>query len=845
MEFLQRGYKGLLGDKGQTQSAADTVIKLCDRVNNSTLLEDRRAAVLGLKGLSREYRLLRLTTYFVAPQKEVGESGLPVLLRILDDDKDDIDIVKAILEVLNILCTPERQEDSSSNQDLGVRFTDELVNEPKNIHLLLELLKQFDFYVRYHDVQLLSKLLMIRPERVQECVLTAPMGIPRLMDLLNDRREIIRNEGLLLLIALTETNAEIQKIVAFEDAFENLLEIIAEEDGLHGGIIVQDCLQLIVNLLRYNVLNQNSFRETSCIQRIPALLGHLLQYQQNSTYKEPIEFLTQDWPEQLVSNTYVLLELIRILVVPNNTNTVKNQNVMHQYSVLKPIIELALASNAPSPLKAQALYALADLIRANQASQEYLEKIVIAIPHLRETPPPYNEKALPPQSYNEKALPPQPYNEKALPPRPAVMALIAIAVGAEHVENYATRAAATYAFECYICNNPEAQIVVASTLTPPPDLNPDPYVLIAKSQSAGTLLLSAILEWEESAADPYVVWFASVIFSHILKNNERAKEFARLIDTGDVENDEEAVSLLHAIAGNLMMATRQNADVRVLIGYLCLLCVWLWDSPKSVRDFLSEGAHLQILITPITQSSGVDTRVQGLCAFLLGICYEFNDEEDVPINRSTLQPILQNRIGVDQFINRIARLREIPNFKHASQYLQVTPEEEEKGLPDLFFDYSFVEFFKNNYEIIQRSITVDPKAGPAPRRSADLNGGNGSSSNDYYDISAAASAASATIVSLNTVIQNQEQQIDEMKEQISKLKESLEVEKTVSANEIASLTAQISSLQSLVTTQQTKQATLEKEQEDIMVLLADQDETIKKYRRRLRELGEVNKGISA
>jgi hypothetical protein len=59
-----------------------------------------------------------------------------------------------------------------------------------------------------------------------------------------------------LLISLTENNADIQKIVAFENAFEKLLEIITEEDGLNGGIIVQDCLHLILNLLRYNVSNQ-------------------------------------------------------------------------------------------------------------------------------------------------------------------------------------------------------------------------------------------------------------------------------------------------------------------------------------------------------------------------------------------------------------------------------------------------------------------------------------------------------------------------------------------------------------------------------------------------------------
>lgn len=32
------------------------------------------------------------------------------------------------------------------------------------------------------------------------------------------------------------------------------------------------------------------------------------------------------------------------------------------------------------------------------------------------------------------------------------------------------------------------------------------------------------------------------------------------------------------------------------------------------------------MMEPITQSIGVDVLVQGLCAFLLGVCYEFNRE---------------------------------------------------------------------------------------------------------------------------------------------------------------------------------------------------------------------------
>ncbi|CAG8626774.1 9655_t:CDS:10, partial [Funneliformis mosseae] len=717
-----RGYRELLGEKGQPQSAEDTVIKLVDRASNSTLLEDRRAAILGLKGLSREYR------------QEVGEKSLGSLLHILNEDKADIDTAKAILEILNILCTPDIHE---------------IHEDSSNIHLFLDILQEYDFYVRFHDIQLLRALLIVRPDHVQDCILTAPMGISRLMDLLDDQREIIRNEGLLLLISLTENNADIQKIVAFENAFERLLEIIVEEDGLNGGIIVQDCLQLIHNLLRYNVSNQ-----TSCIQRIPALLSYSAEFQHQGF---ELEFLVQDWHDQKIVNTIVLLELIKILVVPNNMNTVTNQNVMVQCGVLKPIIELALSSNAPSPVKSNSLYALADLIRGNQNSQEFLSRIVVTVPH-----PSYRiSDSLDPSQANRNSAQSSQDQMPTLPPRPAVMALIAVAVGAEHLESYSTRAAATYAFESYTFNNINAQLVLASTLTPPPDDNPNSEIFAAKPQSAGSLLLSALLEWEDSEADPYVVWFASVIFSHILMNNEKSKEIARAIFIGDGnENAEENVSLLHSIAGNLMMATRQNADVRVLIGYLSVLCVWLWDSPISIREFLSEGAHLQMLITPITQSSGIDTIVQGLCAFLLGICYEFNHNLDPQITRSTLQPILLNRIGFDQFVNRITRLRESTHFKHATQYLQILPEAAAKGLPDLYFDYAFVEFFKNNYEIIQRSIRADPNA----KSSLGYKGSDYQGEND----------STSMIISYKDVIQTQEKEINQLKESIKQIENQLE-----------------------------------------------------------------------
>lgn len=58
-----------------------------------------------------------------------------------------------------------------------------------------------------------------------QAVLAYPMGVVRLMDMMAER-EVVRNEALLLMIVLTHSNADIQKIAAFEGAFDRLLTII-------------------------------------------------------------------------------------------------------------------------------------------------------------------------------------------------------------------------------------------------------------------------------------------------------------------------------------------------------------------------------------------------------------------------------------------------------------------------------------------------------------------------------------------------------------------------------------------------------------------------------------------
>ncbi|KAG0264582.1 hypothetical protein BG011_006568 [Mortierella polycephala] len=834
-------FNALRGQKGQHQTGSETVDKLCDRIEHGTLLEDRRASVMALKSCAREFK------------RDIGTRGVLVLCKVLRQDSMDIDICKAVLEALTVLC--QADSDREESQEFTLEMTTAVLEDANNVAVLLDMLEEYDFYVRFHVVSLLSTLVLNNTTRLQECILTSPMGMSRLMALLDDRREIIRNEGLLLLISLTESNADLQKIIAFENAFERLLAIIDEEGAISGGIIVQDCLQLVQNLLRYNVSNQNYFRETSCIQRIPALFSEEMTDESGKTGPS----MKDVWSDQKGNNMIMVLELIRVLVVPDHSNTVPNQKSMYQNGILQLLADLSLASNAPQRVKASAFYALAELIRLNKVNQDALSKAIIIPAH-----PPFvspEESVLTPPSRSSAQFSRTSFqsgrgsamgNRRSLEQRercPAIVEVVAIAVGKYPSCTYSVRAAATCLFQSFVLENPDTQIVLATTLNPPPEDNPN----IASSeqpQSPGTLLLGALQGWQEdiepAAADPYNSWFATVLFSHILQNNARAKAIALAITFGDEEHGEDPVSLIHAIAAALMVAVRGQADVRVILGYLALLSVWCYDSPKSVKDFLSEGAHLQFLIELISPSSKEDPMVQGLAAFLLGICYEFNWEPDALISRATIQPIILSRIGPDHFVACITRVRESKPFNAAVPFMVVLPSEEGGGkLPSLYFDYSFVEFLKRTFERTQKSIMISPDS-VAPQQGLSLKS-NAETESQLASLQSKMSSQNTEMAELKAKLEEaqsaQTQQARERAEfeaALAALREENLVKQAqheALAKEHEALLREHEALARGHEASVKGHEVLEKEHEDLLICLAEQDEELTSLKEYMRSLG--------
>ncbi|MBW0473962.1 hypothetical protein O181_013677 [Austropuccinia psidii MF-1] len=840
-----QGYAALQGPQGQPQSAADTLSKLVERLQNSSQHEDKRSSVLGIKGMARDWKA------------DVGRVALPALLDLICQPEiaDDVDMAKAVLETLHTLCEiQETGHMGTSPKDCALEHIDIFIKTPAPTHALLQLLGLPNFYIRFFSLQLLSTLLASpapRPLAIQAHFLTAPGGLGAILSILDDTREIIRNEALLLLLNITEKNADIQKIIAFEGGFDRLFHIIDIEGGIGtGGIVVQDCLLCVGQLLRYNVSNQNYFRETSCIPHLaPMLLFPPIQDPHPAALDA---FATQPWTEQKISNALLIIALARTLVSGAGTGKAASQRALLNGGFARCLAEIGLASTAPEIVKCESLHTLASIIRDSEISQEFLSKLVLsplAVSFVE------SEQAL---NQSEQPLLPNVYR---LPPQSAIVALISLALtgipgsSGMHTGNNQVlrlRASGISVLESFLSRNPDAQVGIVATMnTPTPEASESGD---QSFHSPGSLLFSALRtlpSLEAGSMTSYTPFFACLIFIHLLRGCESAKQMARemqididpMVQHNDSSDDDERISLVHLLIGNLMMAKRSQSQVnnageslqqslgwaRVMIGYLMVLATWFWDSPATTSEFLSESASLQVLIEPISQASGVDPLVQGLCAFVLGIIYETDRDPASPIPRATLQPILQSRVGSDQFVNMILRLREDPRFKNVgpdvlewsslslltSGFLDDGSQQNE----GLWFDWPFVEFFKNNYASVQRAILTNPASG----------GGNAALEDS--------SRQNEVIEKLRTQLAEQSKDARALEQQVESLSLELGNQKRQKEEELQKLLEEIGKLRHELANLKLVHKESEKEQEDLLVLLEEVSGKRKRDKTRMREKG--------
>ncbi len=501
----------------------------------------------------------------------------------------------------------------------------------------------------------MTNLLLNKPREMQELILGSHMGVSRLMDVLVDPREVLQNDALLLLIQLTKGNANLQKIVAFENAFDKLVDIIHNEEYSDGGIVVEDCLRLMLNLLRNNPSNQTFFREGSYIQRVAPFFQLTLDDEE----------LEVGWSAQKVSNMLHMLLVIRTLVSPSNPTNVTSscQTTVLQCGLLEKLCSILMAAGIPADILTETINTISEAIRGCQPNQDFFASV----------------------------------SAPSVPPKPALILLLMSMVNEK--QPFSLRCAVLYCFQCYLHKNPGGQQEVMLTLLPSTGEKAEAAAAAAAAAgkqpevTAGQLLCGGLF-----SPDKLSNWFASTALAHGLMDQENIKLELLRVQLSTAGGNQ-PVSLLVQCC-NIVQLT---SSIQSRIGLLMLISIWVNNCPTAVSHLLGVETMIPFLTGQIgsNEHDELERLGQGVCAFLLGLCVVRNDDSVSGNTQEQLYQLIEKRIGYEVFMDKLGEVAKHEAYNRALKHPQ--PKCHEAN--DLVFDHKFCSKFKHLEHVIADWLT--------------------------------------------------------------------------------------------------------------------------------------------
>jgi hypothetical protein len=670
---------------------------LLERIADGVLAADRRAAAIELRDLVQ-----------TSPQAQfaVGAIGLPTLVGSLRDEREDPELMHGVLEALVAAIAAGSSDGDGDASRLGASVAEAFARGQGHLELVLSLLDDEDFYVRYHAVQLLAALASPCAHFLRGAVMSSPTGVARLMDMMTER-EVIRNETLLLLVCLTRQSEDLRKLVAFEGAFERCFNIVREEGAADGGVIVQDCLELCNNLLRGSPSNQTFFRESSFLSKIPDLID-------GKSPAVPAGVAPPPLSAQKAANLLCALELVTLLasdgdareiksrekpdesvaaelaareLAVKTANRVANQSALVKAGVLEALLALALGDRAANsaPVRASALRCLGELVKGSRENQDVL--------FAAET--------------KTKRTKNDPSSDGATEPEPALLSALRVAIfGADAAE----RAAAESVFARCLGGNKELQLVCVSTFAPVADDGEGDVslgALLARALVGRAFFKAEKSENELSALE--VSCHAAAVLRHVLAGNRAAQARLLSIPLEMPENERSPPELLlprlvrylsaasraapadaaaeearrrreaeygryggggdfaaaERAAAEASFASAKRAVERTQATLLRVLIAWLHGCAPAVRAFLAPAAHLPVVADLALCES---PHVAGLACVLLGCCLSCGDSDETDADADAARGVLDvivARVGLDAFFARWEEMRRSPEFAAA------------------------------------------------------------------------------------------------------------------------------------------------------------------------------------
>lgn len=747
----------------------------------------------------------------------MGAIGIPALIQILEQDRADCEVIGYALETLCNITNREQFEEELENPHvcatIGEQFTEMFIKDAPNVALVLSYLEEFDFKVRWPAIRLLTTLLDFKPKELQEIVLVSPMGISKLMDLLSDTREIIRNDALILLIHLTKGNANIQKIVAFENAFDRLFDVVRDEGCSDGGIVVEDCLILMLRLLKNNSSNQQFFKEGSFIQRLAQMF--VMQW----------EVEESDWTPQKMSNVQCMLQIVRALVHPANSLQIITscQDVMKTSGLLETLCNILMSSRVPAEVLTETINTVGDIVRGNTTNQTLFSHVMA------------------------------PSN----PPRQAIVLLLMSMVNEK--QPLPLRCAVLYCFQCFLYRNEIGQMALVQTLLP--------TSAEVSHSTQGQWLCHGLF-----SADALTNWYsASALMYALVENPAQKEQLLRVLLAPAM--GQEPVSLLQQCC----VLLQQSKDVHSKVGLLMLLAEWLSHCPLAVKSFLGAQNSVAYLIAQVSANEHDENEclVQGLCAFLMGLCIQFNDNSEPNHKREDLCQLIVKRISCEVFQRKLGEVSKHEGYTKAGKHPQIWMNSKHEVL----LDFEFCKLFKALETVITKTVAgfASGNSGPAENEmemSAVVNQYKGiireqdgkitgleqrlrevdgqrealerrlqetqtvqSQYQDQNILLKAQLSAATDMVSQQRQMGEVAGRIGEMQIQGNNSSEALRAENERLLREVEQMRGSLKEANDKLMENAQEMEKLRKDQEDLLELLTDQDTKMSAYRKQLRGYG--------
>lgn len=318
------------------------------------------------------------------------------------------------------------------------------------------------------------------------------------------------------------------------------------------------------------------------------------------------------------------------------------------------------------------------------------------------------------------------------PPRPAIVVLLMSMVNEK--QPFSLRCAVSYCFHCFLYKNEISQAQVVQTLLPSSSAT--------TGLTTGQLLCSGLF-----SSDPLSIWFSAVALSHTLIENPAQKEqLLRVLIATNV--GVQPVSLLHQCATYL----QQTSKLQSKLGILMLLSMWLAHCPGAVQVFLNVPGAMAFL-TAQTSAHEYDNNeelLQGLCAFIMGLCVVFNDNTVQNYNKENLSQLIEKRVGVETYLGKLGEVSRHEVYSKAAKQPQLRV----KHSSELLLEYEFCKLFKALENVIINALGVQ----------RELSNGN------LTELSLS-EHENALLLQYKDVIRDQDRRLNEMQKQLDYLQQ--------------------------------------------------------------------------